>query len=317
MHMTRGFITVAFGPQEYIDNAVALARSLKLSGATSPIALVTDRPPEAFDQFDQVIRVEDAAALGLLTKLRINEYSPYDETVFIDSDCLVVRSPEFLWERFGRHSFTMVGIEKEDGEWYGADIAELRDHFAIDGPLPQFNSGLIYWRDDETSRAVFAYAQSLWHDYENLGLRAFREEQRRGDEPLFSIAMAVEGAVVELDDGTMMNTPVGLRGRMLVDLTSKQSQFRKGSRWVSPAIVHFCGDFRHGGTYRREAEYLRLLAETNIDVETARRTVKRAFFLRVVLDAAEARAVRHRSRLLLLRLRGRDVEGVMDAVVTR
>ncbi|MEL7190769.1 MAG: hypothetical protein AAGK17_14550 [Pseudomonadota bacterium] len=85
-----GLITMAYGRQKYVDQAVSLAQSVKRHVPHLPICLVTDRA-EPVAPFDEQVRMESFAEAGTVLKTRIYEYSPYDETLFIDSDCLVTR----------------------------------------------------------------------------------------------------------------------------------------------------------------------------------------------------------------------------------
>ncbi|MEM6584694.1 MAG: hypothetical protein AAF692_02965, partial [Pseudomonadota bacterium] len=85
-----GFITMAFGDQRYVEQAVNLALSVKRHMPHQKIALITDRE-ERVAPFDEQVRMEDAAVAGTVLKRKMYEYSPYEETLFIDSDCLVTR----------------------------------------------------------------------------------------------------------------------------------------------------------------------------------------------------------------------------------
>lgn len=255
----RGFITLAFGSTYYLGIARNLARSLKLAGNEHPLAIVTDLLEEDLGDFDVVLPLPADADRSLFQKLSLDLYSPFTETIFLDSDCLVVRDLEPLFEQLGHQDFAVVGSTVTAGEWFGRQIADLRQERGIAGGLPKFNSGLIYWRQSEVASGIFASARELWEDYETLGFGAFRGGTlSRADEPIFALAMASHGIRALDDDGTVMNTPIGLSGRVRLNLTTHESRFVKHGVLVSPAVMHFCGYFRYGGSYRREVSYLNL-----------------------------------------------------------
>jgi hypothetical protein len=78
------------------------------------------------------------------------------------------------------------------------------------------------------------------------------------DERLFSVALALHDQCVYRDNGMMMRTPLGLVGRLRIDVLREQCTFRKNGTLVSPALVHFAGPWNKHPLYRREATKLKL-----------------------------------------------------------
>jgi hypothetical protein len=255
--LTDGYITLAFGHPHYLRIAKNLALSLRRSGSAKPIAIVTDLLDRDLSVFDVVIPLDSSVGGSLLHKLSLDGYSPWDRTIFLDSDCLVVRNPDGLFERFSETSFGVVGEMAFEGAWFGVQIEELRASLEIDKGLPKFNSGFIYWDRDRVAKNIFRTARSLWDDYDSLGFGQFRKNLTKADEPLFAIAMSRNGVGVQPDDGTVMNTPIGLSGSIRLDLSRRAVTFTKWGRRVEPAVMHFCGYYRLGGSYQRESFYLR------------------------------------------------------------
>jgi hypothetical protein len=255
----RGVITLAFGPEKYIEVAKNLALSVRRNWPNVPISIITDRPAEELTPlFDSVIALDKSFHGTLYHKLSLDTYTPYSETLFLDSDCLVVRNMDFAWDYFAETDFGVIGEMKESGPWFGTDIARLRAVCNIPGPMAQFNSGLVYWKSNGVSTAVFTGARAMWDRYDEIGLGIFRANLPKADEPLLSLGMAAAGVQVSVDSGLLMNTPIGLKGRMSLDALGGSCSFVKNNRAVQPAAPHFCGYFRDGGYYRREALRLRL-----------------------------------------------------------
>src|SRR6478609_7538916 len=89
---------MGFGPDRYIRQAEALALSLKLHMPGIPLAVVSDQDLRG-TLFDISVPLDRSNPSGIISKLDIYKYSPFNETLFIDSDCLVSRPfPEELEE---------------------------------------------------------------------------------------------------------------------------------------------------------------------------------------------------------------------------
>lgn len=89
--MTRGFVTIATGDEWYYRIAVNLLRSYRLFSAKPlPFAIICDRTLPCTSEFDQVILI-DRPFRSYLDKLHLPRLIPFDETIFIDADCLAFR----------------------------------------------------------------------------------------------------------------------------------------------------------------------------------------------------------------------------------
>lgn len=89
--MERGFVTIATGDEWYYRIAINLLRSYRLfSENPMPFALICDRERKETEEFDKVILMEEPSCT-YLDKLRLPEYIPYDETIFVDADSLAFR----------------------------------------------------------------------------------------------------------------------------------------------------------------------------------------------------------------------------------
>ena len=99
--MSRGFITIATGDKKYHEMAKTLVRSYKLTSA-SPVrfGVITDDADDKFEEFDDVVLIKDATR-SYMDKIDIMRYSPYDETIFIDSDCIAFNDLNIYWKDFG------------------------------------------------------------------------------------------------------------------------------------------------------------------------------------------------------------------------
>ena len=106
----RGFVTMATGGIRYFEVAHNLLLSYRFFSRTPlPFAIICDRTNEYTADFDKVILIDDPAH-SFLDKLRVPSLAPYEETIFIDSDCLAYRDLNGLWKLFSRcNDFSYLG----------------------------------------------------------------------------------------------------------------------------------------------------------------------------------------------------------------
>lgn len=282
-----GFITMAYGPDRFLRQAETLARSLRLHMPGIPLALVTDRA-DAGGLFDIVIPMRPFGRAGTLHKINLYNYSPFDETLFIDSDCLVVRPFHDQIAAIRLHDFAPIVTRcLADGDtdlWLEDVGAALK---GVAGTrFPKFNGGVYFFRRSAGAEGVFARANELLLRKAELGIKDF-DSAGPGDETLIGLAMAQSPHLKLFDDhGLLMRTPLNSQGPVEVEVLKGRSSFIKEGQRVSPAIIHFCGPWIDHPAYA--------IARAELEADKpASRLARGLFWLRFILDKA-ARKVRRR-----------------------
>ena len=98
--MTRGFITIATGGDWYYQLAENLLLSYRLlCEKPMPFAILCDRENEHTKCFDQTI-VFTPTGKPFFDKFELLRLAPFDETIFIDADCLAYRDLNEFWDFF-------------------------------------------------------------------------------------------------------------------------------------------------------------------------------------------------------------------------
>jgi hypothetical protein len=257
---SRGILTLAFGKPKFIDMAKALAWSLNLNAPEIPRAIVTDSDdPELARLFQQRIEYRPQYGSNLRQKMYIDQYSPFDETLFIDSDSLVVRSLDSFWSAFAAVPFGTSG-----DRWLRAgetdaflDVGFILRRFGFDR-LPKFNGGIYYFKRNQESAALFATARDLMAKSTEFKFKEFRNDGPN-DEALYSVAMAIHGLkLIDMGNAGMW-TPINAESSLTVDIPRGICTFMKKGRQVTPDIIHFAGS-TGSFVYLRECSKLRSLA---------------------------------------------------------
>ncbi len=245
-----GFITMAFGAQRYLDQADALARSLRRHMPGHPICLVTDQV-RMTDLYDTQIGIERLDMPGTLLKTMLYDYSPYAETLFIDSDCIAVRPFHDHIAAMQNWDFTPVCdtyLKRGDQDLWLEDVGAALDKLGGE-VFPKYNGGVYFFRKSPHAAEVFSRARLLLERQQELGILDF-DKAGPGEETLIGLALVEMGATDLYNDAAgLMRTPLNSTGEIEIDPIRGRSHFMKEGRDVSPAIVHFCGDYAAHPTY--------------------------------------------------------------------
>ncbi len=193
--LKRAVLTIASGAPLYINMAMDLAMSFLLWNKNNGIRfnLVTDRPELVPDKIRSAIDVtavsSDRLGKGFSSKLDIDRFLSSDETLFIDSDCLVYGDLTPVFDAFHNSSLSAIGYERTSGIDVGfcKDISHILRNLELDY-FPLLCGSVYFVRNDEVARNAFAYARKLLPDYDKLELVRLRE--RENEEPLLALAMA-------------------------------------------------------------------------------------------------------------------------------
>jgi hypothetical protein len=254
-----GIITYAYGPKKYLDMAKTLARSLAFHSTHISRAIVTDNIDdlEVFQLFDHVIPWRPEFGSNVRQKLFLNIYSPYKKSLYIDSDCIVIRDINFIFKSLSGINFCAVGrsYSKRGDKNKFLNIDFALDHFQLE-KIPNFNGGIYYFEKNDVSEEIFSAAQAILKNYRNSGFTEFRSDGP-AEEPIISVAMALKGQKTFDDKYTMMLTTIGLRGKLDVDILESRCSFRKYNTHVSPAIVHFPNVWIEHPVYQIQAKKIK------------------------------------------------------------
>ncbi|WP_109477839.1 hypothetical protein [Paraburkholderia sp. C35] len=253
-----GVVTIAIGARRYLRQAEILSMSLRRNMPGVPIAIVSDSESMRA-HCDVLIPVDHSMPIATAQKLLLDIYTPFAETLFIDSDCVVARDFSEELAEIRRYPFSPVvqqltpanGVD-EYFEHLGAALEKVGGT-----AFPKFNGGVYYFRRSAEARAVFNLAREYFRDYKRYGIKVF-DRGGPGDETVISLALARLGMLdLYTDGGSLMRTPTGLQGRLHIDPIAGYCRFRRAEGVVHPAICHFAGHYLLMPEYRLAEAALR------------------------------------------------------------
>lgn len=269
--MMQGYITLATGSRFYIELATNLALSLKLNDPKRPVCIVLDQgttlPPEYRPYFDAVAYLDSKPGFhGCLNKLRVNEVSPFDETMFVDSDCILVKDDmERHWLKFQSPGFSIAGGKVTTGHWYGFNIADVLAKLGITY-MVKMNSGVFYFRKGRESSAFFETALALVDSHKDVLGTFHRNKLQLADEPFIGAALGILNiSPLSYDprDGSIMVTTVKsskvhFDPLARVSTLLKHDDFRLLGRYLPRMKLRHSPSFAHFVKLKPRSEYHRI-----------------------------------------------------------
>jgi hypothetical protein len=172
----RGVIYCATSQIDYLEAALISAIALRQVNPELPITLVCDHPlanflslhrygirlmPVALSEKQDAFRSRDL-------KTCLANISPYQETLYLDADILPVRSLMHIWDYLAQGDLAMV----RDRQPTIADcdhIANSEKTYTLErlpSHTPQYNSGVMLWRNSSRTQALFKHWQREWQKFQ-------------------------------------------------------------------------------------------------------------------------------------------------------
>ena len=154
----KGYLTLAFG-KNFAEMAVDMALSIKQFDS-KPVSCVVDSKTKNYINknyefvFDRLIEIDDNKFCFSI-KFHSALLSPYDETIFVDADIIILGKIDMLWENPSNYNTIMIGdylsIEKDENH-HGFSTSYLQKQFNVKKYL-KTNSGCFYF--NVKSKAFF------------------------------------------------------------------------------------------------------------------------------------------------------------------
>ena len=257
MALTKGFVTIATGKEQYYEIAKNLLISYRFTTENPlPFAILCDDENEYTKEFDHVEIFPDPKR-AYLDKLNIFELLPYDINIFIDADCLCFGDINRLFDIFeNADDFCCYGrvlpLEDKTG-WFEYDNLNEDLQKQIDYVVG-LHGGIYYIRKTEKSKKVLNDAKAFSENYADYKFKG--KFQNPGDEPVVALSMAVNGCKPITHDFSSLICWWEHENLFDLDITNK-SAFCKPLN-TKTDIVHWGTRFTKSIPYCREISALEL-----------------------------------------------------------
>lgn len=169
MTRQRGILYIATG-QRFVDEAIDSAATVRRHSPHLPIALITDRHLAAHP-FDMIIPI-DQPAYSFADKPRHMPHSPFEQTLFLDTDVHVHGPIDELFALLAR--FDLAAAHDPTRINYESEVT--RD---LPATFPELNTGVVLYRMSGGTRRLFAAWNRLYNQ-EHAARDHRRPDGRRG-----------------------------------------------------------------------------------------------------------------------------------------
>jgi hypothetical protein len=203
---TRGFITIAQNSDgaDYIRMAYVLAMSIRAT-QKYPLSVCVEDPaavPERYRwAFDHIIRIpfgDDAAGFSwkVQNKWKYIHMSPYDQSIALDADMLMLDNLEEWWNAMDRNGMSVRVSSRAfnfRGFFIGREDSHRRAFYEND--LPNAHTAVMYFNKSQRSWLFFQRLERIfkhWREHYTVFCRSRMPDRFSGDMAC-AIAMFQEG----------------------------------------------------------------------------------------------------------------------------
>ena len=177
--MSRGIVVLAqnSATENYIDQAVVLAQSVRLTNPDIPISVITNDEIENKELFDNIIPIPwgDIAKnknWKVENRWKIFHASPYKETLVLDTDMIFLENIDHWWNFFENYDlYFTTNVKTYRQETVTSDF--YRKTFTSN-KLPNIYTGMYYFKRCEFAHNFFAYLEMVmrnWDQFYNIFLQ--------------------------------------------------------------------------------------------------------------------------------------------------
>lgn len=266
--MTRGFITLATGNEKYYKTAVNLLKSYLLFHLKSskyynqnskrlPFAILADRENEYTKLFDDVIVLKNPTK-SYFDKISLLDNIPYDETIFVEADCLAYTDLNQYFNIFKNAAdFSVIGEALPKSAKNGWFLIEEAGKYkeCIDF-IPNFHSAIMYMKKGQKCSDIYNICMEVNQNYSNYMIGGRRDAI---DDKLLALSSAVIGCK---PTSTPKSSPMNpflvypyclVKGRTpKIGIHVPKSRFYINNKAVDNMICHWGNYLTNKYLYKRE-----------------------------------------------------------------
>lgn len=168
---SKGIVMLAQNSEhDYVKQACLCAMSIIATNPGTKISLITnDKIEKKYKKFfDKIIRIENDDAEDSEWKVenrwKIYKLSPYDETIVMDTDMLVLQDLSSWWEELSKHELYFTSNVKT---YKNKDIVDTyyRKTF-IENDLPNLYVGVHYFKKSEKAKLFYELLEQVVTNWE-------------------------------------------------------------------------------------------------------------------------------------------------------
>lgn len=240
---SKGFVIFADG-DEYVKQAYLCAMSIQASGNKYPISIITSNivPNEYKWAFDQIVDIpwyeKTDSRFKTEHRWKIYHATPYNETIVLDSDVLVLQDLDYLWRFLTNYDlFYPTRVFTYRKELITSDY--YRKAFTANN-LPNVYNALHFFKKCEKSKEYFAWLELISNNWELFYGHFCKEYFPKA--PSMDITCAIATKIMDIDTevtNARQDIPVLVHMKPAV-----QGWLNTASEWQSRVGVYLTDDLK-------------------------------------------------------------------------
>lgn len=205
--------------------------------------------------------------LRWLNKLGAISESPHAETIFLDSDMLVMRDMSHWWQELATDDLTFWNVRRRPADVSRETMVTNQlnphpfcQHYGVEAVPVMLGDGHYYFRNTARGQAILQrIADIMVEAAENPDALYWKFAGKRnivGDEPAASMAVVEFGVILPEPSPMVPRPPVGVfmaPWQRWVEVDLARGKARYWCDWaqaeVSPDVVHFAYNGKHDPAY--------------------------------------------------------------------
>lgn len=198
--MSKGFVMLAVG-EEYVKQAILCAMSIKNSGNTYPISVMTNDvvPSEYLQLFDKIIEIpwyeNTTSRFATEHRWKIYHATPYEETIVLDTDILVMENLDYWWNFLNNYNVyfpTTVYTYRQDT----INDTYYRKAFNAN-KLPNIYNVIYYFKKSDFAHEFFNWVELITKNWELFYGQYCKEHYPK--QPSMDITFAIASKILDVD----------------------------------------------------------------------------------------------------------------------
>jgi len=175
--MPNGAIYVLTQNERYVDLALQSLASLKRAMPDLPVTVFSQFPLNS-PLVERVFRVQPTRD-GFYDKTKLMQESPYDRTLFVDADILVVEPFSELFGLLDRFDCAATHEEYVNTDWFNR-----YPRSDVPSSFPEFNTGILLFKRSTQMDGVLKEWEALYAQFLEE-----KPDQQINDQPFFRVAL--------------------------------------------------------------------------------------------------------------------------------
>lgn len=202
--MSKGIVVLAqnLSDVDYVKQAEVLAMSLKVTNPKTKISIITNDPVEFENLFDKIIPIpwQDDAEFSewkIENRWKIYHASPYDQTIVMDVDMLVLQDISTWWKFLEKYKLFFTSKVYT----YRGTIAntEYYRKAFIANKLPNLFSGFHYFEKSDEALEFYKLLELVVQNWEAFYER-FLEGVTRPKAPSIDVCASIVSLILDCTD---------------------------------------------------------------------------------------------------------------------